>query len=205
MKYLISLLLLLSSPLQAANIKHMLNSSAIVHVRIPNGARKPGMGGCSATFISEDTVLTAGHCFSHGYDRIWVKDYEGITKEAVLVNRDIGRDLALVYVKHTHGHEYVDIGPDAVVGQDVWNVGSPFDIRFLLSKGIVSGTQRHPKEFVSSYIITDAMINPGSSGGGVFNAKGQLIGVNTMMPGGLFGWIGMSLAVDTQSIREFLK
>jgi len=48
------------------------------------------------------------------------------------------------------------------------------------------------------------MINPGSSGGGLFSMKGDLIGVNTLAVGFL-GWAGISLAVSTADIQEFLK
>ncbi len=47
------------------------------------------------------------------------------------------------------------------------------------------------------------MCNPGSSGGGAFNESGELIGVNTMIVG-IFGWTGITLTVNTETVNEFL-
>jgi S1-C subfamily serine protease len=91
------------------------------------------------------------------------------------------------------------------VGASLIVVGSPFSLEFLVSEGIVALSHRKDHEFHGTYIIHTAMINSGSSGGGLFNPAGELVGVNTMTMGGPFGWNGISMAVDIKTVREFLR
>jgi S1-C subfamily serine protease len=91
------------------------------------------------------------------------------------------------------------------VGEDVYNVGSPYFLEFLISSGLISAIDLKVKGFMAHYFVSTAMINPGSSGGGAFNEAGELIGVNTMTIGGPFGWAGISLAVDLSTLKEFLR
>jgi serine protease Do len=162
--------------------------------------------GCSGTYISSNTILTAGHCFENPTTEIWVKDpsqKRGV--RAKLLKLDTDADLALLDVSSKTGHLYSKLADKAKLGGQVINVGSPFRFEFLLSEGVVASLGMKIKEYKSTYLISTAMINSGSSGGGAFNEKGELIGVNTMTAGGAFGWAGISMAVDLPSIREFLK
>ena len=88
------------------------------------------------------------------------------------------------------------------VGQKVLAIGNPFAFELTLTTGIVSGLGRPIR--TGSYTIremiqTDASINPGNSGGPLINARGQMIGVNTMIysPSGGSVGIGFAVPVDT--------
>jgi len=162
-------------------------------------------GGCSGTYVTASHVLTAAHCFSLPNTNIWVKDYEGVTHTGVLLKIDPEHDLALVAVQAKHPHRRVRLARSIRVGEKVIVVGSPLGLSFLVSEGIVSLLHAHYPGFKSLYLIHTAMINPGSSGGGAFNENGELIGVNTMSLGGMFGWAGISMAVSVEDIRSFLK
>lgn len=162
------------------------------------------MTGCSGTFISGTEVLTAAHCFSQPTTDIWVRGIDRISFRAQLTKLDPEHDLALLKVSGLSNHPYAKLAARSRVGEQVINVGSPSVFEFLVSEGIVAGLHYKDHTFKSTYLITTAMINPGSSGGGAFNAAGEIMGVNTMSVG-LFGWSGISLAVDIESIRGFLK
>lgn len=165
---------------------------------------KRGMAGCSGTFVSHTEVLTAAHCFSRPTSDVWVRGIDRISYRAQITKLDPEHDLALLKVQGLSNHPYAKVAKKARVGEKVINVGSPLMFEFLVSEGIVAKLDHKVKEFKSHYMITTAMINPGSSGGGAFNENGELLGVNTMSIG-LFGWSGISMAVDTGSINGFLK
>lgn len=162
------------------------------------------MGGCSGTYIRPETILTAAHCFSNPVTDIWVRDMNGPSLRASLIKLDPEKDLALIGVPGPINHAYAHLAKRVRVGEQVINVGSPFMFQFLVSEGVISALNVTVTEFKAHYTITTAMINPGSSGGGAFNEKGELIGVNTMTIGGFMGWAGISMTVDEKTVKAFL-
>lgn len=174
-------------------------------IQTPKGPRRAIMG-CSGTYIGPNTVLTAAHCFESVPTDIWVRGAakDGSHRAKVLKIRP-ELDLALLKVTGP-GHVSAKLAKgNPLKGSHVVNMGSPWGFKFLISDGIIAALGFNEEEFKGTYIIHTGMINPGSSGGGAFNDEGQLVGVNTMSYGGLFGWAGISAAVDTETIRGFLK
>lgn len=166
---------------------------------------KYGLVGCSGTYISNDTVLTAAHCFAQSSVKIWVRDYKGVSHEARIVKISPEHDLALLGVLKRSPHNVASIAKESPIGAKVISIGSPFGFEFLISEGIVASNRYKMKEFKSHYLLHTGMINSGSSGGGAFDCRGDLVGVNTMTVGSPFGWAGISMAVDIQTIKEFLR
>lgn len=153
----------------------------------------------SGTTINVDGktyILSAGH-LDDPTDTFFVKErdeYRSI--KLIKVNHDI--DLALFeYVG-----EYCDltIAPIAVeeprVGDRIWAVGNPA----MLEDAITSGTLVRKMGF--SYLI-DAKIYYGSSGGGLFNVKGEIIGVNVKLITNPMYSLGISVNLST--IKDFLS
>ncbi len=134
-------------------------------------------------FIIHETglVLTNNHVIE-GADAIDVKLADGREFKADVVGRDPKTDVALVRLRAAANLPTVVLGDsDALeVGDWVIAIGNPFGLAHSVSAGIVSAKER----FIGAgpyddFIQTDAAINPGNSGGPLFNAKGEVIGMNT--------------------------
>lgn len=187
-----------------------MRSSVVIRIKglRPNFKKKTAqriMITCSGTYISPNEVLTAGHCFD-GYQPIgmWVKGNMDALGTAVTVERiDITRDLALLKAQSPFPHAYAKLGKTPRVGDEVVAIGSPLGFEFITTSGVVSLLGLPINGFLSRYTVSTAMADHGSSGGGLFDHKGRLIGVNTLIIG-MFGWGGLTLSVDVDSIREFL-
>jgi S1-C subfamily serine protease len=186
-----------------------LTASVLLHMKV---AKKAKMGkstetvyeyfGCSGTYIAPHTILTAAHCISNMDDQVWARGpYNLVGYPVHVVYWDRKADLALLDAPF--GHPYVKIGSLPERGDRVLNIGSPEEFEFVESEGLIGQVDFHMHGFSSDYLITTAMANPGSSGGGAFNDRGELIGVNTMIIG-MFGWSGLTMAVNTDSILLFL-
>ena len=80
-------------------------------------------------------------------------------------------------------------------------IGSPFGFENTVTAGIVSAKTRETGEFVP-FIQTDAAVNPGNSGGPLFNIKGEVIGINSQIYSDGGGYIGISFAIPINTASE---
>lgn len=131
---------------------------------------------------------------------------------AEIVGYNISNDLAVIKIDKT-GLPAIEVGDsDAVnVGQYAIAIGNPGGLSFMgsVSYGIVSGVSRTLETTESGteaaqYIQTDAAINPGNSGGALVNAKGQLIGVNSVKLVAS-GYEGMGFAIPSNKVVEICQ
>lgn len=163
----------------------------------------------SGVYITEyNHVLTCDHLFDlFSISTITVCNYYGTCAEADLLSAETALDLALVKVRTNEQSRPVRIGDPRKlkVGQEVFAVGSPLGFPFSVSHGIISALNR---DELGIYNMTqsDAFINPGNSGGGLFNLKGELIGINSRMVPPIKAAVFTGLGFSTQSgqIIEFL-
>lgn len=87
-------------------------------------------------------------------------------------------------------------------GQDVFAIGSPLGLERSVSKGIVSIRARESGG--RWYIQSTTQINPGNSGGPLFNARGEVVGVNNMKTAGV-GVEGLGFSIPSNVLKLFLK
>ena len=182
-----------SIALDAQKVYQKVKGSVYTLYSLDSGSREVQARG-SAVAISKDILATNCHVALSG-NYLVVKMPDGQKPQvAQLYYKNEHHDLCLLEVK---GATFVPvkIRPSAkvMIGEEVYAVGNPKGTEKTLSKGIISN--RH-KVKGGIWLQTDAAIYFGSSGGGLFDENGDLIGITTKM-GGNFGF-----AIPTEWITE---
>ena len=96
------------------------------------------------------------------------------------------------------------------LGEWVLAIGSPYNLQSTITAGIVSAKARDlggvlsgdPSFSIESFIQTDAAVNPGNSGGALVNARGELVGINTLIQSQTGSYIGYSFAVPESIVKK---
>jgi serine protease Do len=117
--------------------------------------------------------------------------------KATIVGVDPVSDIALVKIE-ARGLKPVRLGSAARLQPGEWvaAIGSPLGLERSVSAGIVSAVGRTlPEESYLPFIQTDVAINPGNSGGPLFNVRGEVVGVNSVIYSATGGFMGVSFAV----------
>jgi serine protease Do len=112
--------------------------------------------------------------------------------------------VALIKIEAT-GLPTVRLGdPGALkVGEWVVAIGSPFGFDNSVTAGIVSAKGRSlPQENYVPFIQTDVAVNPGNSGGPLFNLKGEVVGINSQIYSRSGGFMGISFAIPIDVAME---
>jgi serine protease Do len=102
----------------------------------------------------------------------------------------------------------VTIGdPDKLkVGEWVAAIGKPFGLENTITAGIVSAKGRElPNENLVPFIQTDVPINPGNSGGPLFNLKGEVVGINSLIFSRTGGYMGLAFAIPIDVAMNVVK
>ncbi|MBI1397528.1 MAG: Do family serine endopeptidase [Betaproteobacteria bacterium] len=151
----------------------------------------------SGFIVSQDGyILTNAHVVSDA-DEVIVKLIDRREFPAKVVGLDKRTDVAVLKIDAS-GLPTVEIGEsDSVkVGSWVAAIGSPFGLENTVTAGIVSATSRNlPSDAYVPFIQTDVAVNPGNSGGPLFNLKGQVIGINSQIYSRTGGYMGLSFAI----------
>lgn len=117
--------------------------------------------------------------------------------DATVVGSDERTDVALLKVNGTN-YPALRVGNvDRLrVGEPVLAIGSPFGFDYSASAGIVSAKSRNMSGETSvPFIQTDVALNPGNSGGPLFNQNGEVVGVNSRIFSGTGGYMGLSFSI----------
>lgn len=163
----------------------------------PPGGQPQARSLGSGFIISADgTVLTNAHVVKDA-DEILVKLSDHREEPAELVGLDERTDVAVLRIK-AKGLPAVKIGDSdrLEVGEWVLAIGSPFGLEYTATVGIVSAVGRTlPSDAYVPFIQTDAAVNPGNSGGPLFNTDGEVIGINSQIYSRSGGYMGLSFAI----------
>jgi serine protease Do len=148
----------------------------------------------SGFFVSEERLLTNAHVLCPYGETITVHFSDGRQLPATVVDKDENLDLALVQVSGAAGVP-LTIGDAAHVsaGQKVVLIGTPLGMDYTVHEGIVSHAARNL--YGTAYIQVDANVNPGNSGGPLFDSGGSVIGVISAKVQGAEG-LGFALPIN---------
>jgi serine protease Do len=141
-------------------------------------------------------LLTNSHVVEAAED-ITVKLTDKREFKAKVIGSDKRTDVALLKIE-AYGLQHVQVGDPTKlrVGEWVVAIGAPFGFENSVTAGIVSAKGRSlPQETFVPFIQTDVAINPGNSGGPLFNLKGEVVGMNSMIFSRTGGFMGVSFAI----------
>jgi serine protease Do len=156
-------------------------------------------------------IVTCNHVIAN-YEKLSVKFSDGSVvsgTDVVVTGRDPVTDLAVIRVKA--GRKFVPArlgnSDDLLVGQPVLALGSPFGLEGSASAGIVSGLSRWGLAKQSGpdfqdYIQTDALVNPGNSGGPLVDSDGRVVGVCSFARTTRAGPTGIGFCTTVNTVRE---
>ncbi len=161
-------------------------------------------GNGSGSIISADgLVLTNEHVIrSAANGNVRVITAEGKTYNGQVLTVDRRNDLALVRILSSDRFPSLQLADQnsALVGQQVFAIGSPFGLAGTLTTGILS------RVAPNGDLQTDARLNPGNSGGPLLNSRGEIIGINKaiLSPDGRSN-TGIGFATGANAAKEFIS
>ncbi len=162
--------------------------------RVPQGPRVQRGQGSGFIVASDGLILTNAHVVD-GAQEVTVKLTDRREFKARVVGLDKRSDVAVLKIEAA-GLPVVKLGDPAAtsVGEWVLAIGSPFGFENTATSGIVSAKSRALEGYVP-FIQTDVAVNPGNSGGPLFNLKGEVIGINSQIYSASGGYQGLSFAI----------
>jgi serine protease Do len=180
------------------------------HFGVPMPQPGPRQGIGSGFIVSPDGyILTNAHVVDDAKS-VQVKLTDRREFTAKVVGTDPKSDIALIKIDAADlpvvriGHSH-----DLKVGQWVVAVGSPFGFENSVTAGIVSATSRSlGDDSYVPFIQTDVAVNPGNSGGPLFDLDGEVIGINSQIYSQTGGYMGLSFAIPidaAMSVKDQLQ
>ena len=164
----------------------------------------------SGFIISADGYVITNHHVVENAGQIVVRLRDRREHDAETIGSDARSDIALLRIDADEPLPFLALdSPGALkVGEWVLAIGSPFDLDYSVTAGIVSALGRSlpgGRENYTPFIQTDVAINPGNSGGPLFNMAGQVIGVNSQIYTQTGGSIGVSFAIPVALVRKVVR
>ena len=162
----------------------------------------------SGVIISKDGYIVTNNHVIDGADEISVKLNDNREFKGRVIGTDPSTDLALVKIE---GDDFptIPVGDSEAlkVGEWVLAVGNPFNLNSTVTAGIVSAKARSLGVYnngIESFIQTDAAINQGNSGGALVNAKGELVGINSVLSSPTGAYAGYGFAIPTSIMTKVI-
>jgi serine protease Do len=169
---------------------------------VPRESERHSLG--SGFIISSDGyILTNAHVVDSA-DEVVVRLTDRREFNAHVIGADQRTDVAVIKIEAS-GLPVAKLGdPEKLrVGEWVAAIGSPFGFENSVTAGIVSAKGRSlPQENYVPFIQTDVPVNPGNSGGPLFNMNGEVMGINSQIYSRSGGYMGLSFAIPIDVAME---
>jgi serine protease Do len=170
----------------------------------PRGNQPPVRGAGSGFIVSPDGyILTNTHVVANS-DEVTVRLTDRREFPAKVIGADERTDVAVIKINAAN-LPTVRLGDPTKIkpGQWVLAIGSPFGFENSATAGIISATSRSlPSDNYVPFIQTDVAVNPGNSGGPLFNMSGEVIGINSQIFSRTGGYMGVSFAIPIDVARN---
>ncbi len=176
---------------------------------------RPQAGTGSGVLIDDKGLIVTNNHVVGFADVLSVTMEDGKTYEAEKIGTDPSTDIAVIRLKEGQSIDhlpYLDFADSdqAKVGEWVVAVGNPFNLTSTVTAGIISAIGRdldiiQGQKTIEEFIQTDAVVNPGNSGGALVNTKGELIGINTAISSPTGVYAGYSFAIPGNLVKRVIK
>ena len=164
-------------------------------------SRERGQGS-GIVIDAKGLVLTNAHVVD-GADRVEVTLADGRDVEGSVLGADPVTDLAVVRIPRDGSLKAAPLGDSEALEVGDWAIalGTPYGLERTVTLGIVSSLHRNITSLGFSdkrldLIQTDAAINPGNSGGPLINARGEVVGINTLVRSGPGAGLGFAIPIN---------
>ena len=180
------------------------------------GSQKQESSG-SGVIVSPDGYIVTNNHVVEGAEELEVVMSNKRTFKAKVIGTDPSTDIAVIQIPAKDLPALAFGSSDAIkVGEWVVAVGNPFNLESTVTAGIVSakgrgigilnqranGRQNNSDTPLESFIQTDAVVNPGNSGGALVNLKGELVGINTAIASPTGSYAGYAFAVPSSLVKK---
>ncbi|MGZ3699712.1 MAG: S1C family serine protease, partial [Bdellovibrionota bacterium] len=161
-------------------------------------------------------ILTNNHVVEHADQaggEVMVTLYDKRQFRAKVIGKDPKMDVALLQIREKDHQAPGDLHPVPLgdsdgtrIAESVFAVGNPFGLQHTVTLGIVSAKNRTIGQGpFDNFLQTDASINPGNSGGPLFNLKGEVVGINTMIFSQTGQSSGLGFAIPVNEAKKLLS
>lgn len=168
----------------------------------------PVKAGGSGVIIDREGHLITNHHVVEGADIFWATLHDRRVVQATLLGSDAEEDYALLKLELDPGETVspAALGSSSALrpGDAVYAIGSPLRHQQTFSRGVVAGLDRRLDGRFQDFVQTDLTIGAGSSGGPLFNAAGEVVGLTSMMYAVLERTGDITFSIPIDSVREGL-
>jgi serine protease Do len=165
------------------------------------------VGSGSGFFVERGYIVTNNHVVDRA-KKLKVRLEDGTQVDANVVGTDDKTDLAVIKVDAKYARTPLRWGDSdrSRVGDNVFTIGAPFSLGNTVTAGVISARGRDINSGpYDDYFQIDAPINPGNSGGPMFNAAGEVIGVNTAIYSPSGGNVGIGFSIPSEQAQAVVR